>query len=298
MVRRALVAVMVFFFVIGFSAVALRYIAPSLFHSAKSKAPSPQQAEDSRIGLLQVNEDQAFRPRTADRPVYPYSVVAGGVEDARELKWVAEHDPVVAAHYAGFDYDHARVVRLVLARTAYVSYRIGNHVYWTRHRIKLRKGEKVITDGRMTARARCANRIEEVPSQATSSSEPPVAKFEEPVHPGEGTAVQNPPQPFQSALLNRPAMPGMGPMPPLSVFNPFEGSNWTPIVPPPLPTGGVCSPGKKKGQVEIAVGANGKKKVVPCNGPPAVIPEPGTWLLVASGLAAMLWQGRRKLARS
>jgi hypothetical protein len=190
------------------------------------------------------------------------------------------------------------VVRLVLARTAYVSYRIGNHVYWTRRRIKLHKGEKVITDGKMTARARCANRVEEVPQQATSSSEPPVARFEEPVRPSEGTAVQNPPQAFQSALMNRPAMPGMGPMPPLSVFNPFEGSNWTPIAPPPLPTGGVCGPGKKKGEVEIATGADGKKKVVPCTGPPPAVPEPGTWLLVASGLAGMYWQARRKLVRA
>ena len=294
-VRRFLLVVVVAVFTIGLSAVALRYFTPSLFRSAQSKPPSTQQVEDSRIRPLQTTQDEAFRPKTADRPVYPYSVVAGGIEDARELKWVAEHDPVVAAHYAGFDYDHARVVRLVLARTAYVSYRIGNRVYWTHRRVTLHKGEKVITDGKMTARTRCGNRVEEVPQQATSSSEPPVAKFEEPVRPGEvGPAVQNSPQPFQSALLNRPGMPGMGPMPPLSLFNPFEGSNWTPIAPPPLPTGGVCGPGKKK--VET-VGANGKKTVA-CTGPPATVPEPGTWLLVASGLAVMYWHARRKLARS
>ena len=102
------------------------------------------------------------------------------INDARELKWVAEHDPVVAAHYRGFDYDHARVVRLVLARTVYVSYRIGNQVYWTRHRVTLKKGEKLITDGRMTARARCANRVEEIPQQATNLAEPPPAKLDQP----------------------------------------------------------------------------------------------------------------------
>ena len=68
-----------------------------------------------------VTLDNILSQERQPRPVYPYSVVPGGVEDAKELKWVAEHDPVVAAHYAGFDYNHAQVVRLTLARTVYMS---------------------------------------------------------------------------------------------------------------------------------------------------------------------------------
>ncbi len=237
---------------------------------------------------MQATED-ALRP-AADRPVYPYSIVPGGVNDARELKWVAEHDPVVAAHYAGFDYDHARVVQLVLARTVYLSYRIGNHVYWTRHRVKLKKGEKLITDGKITGRTRCANRVEEVPQQATSSSEPPVAKFDEPARPG--SAMGTPPVPFQSALSTRPGVPGLGPTAPLGVYTPIEGGGWVPIAPPPLPVG-VCGPVKKKGPG----GTPPKKKPGPCSpgtGGGGEVPEPGTWLLVASGLGAMYWQARRK----
>jgi hypothetical protein len=247
---------------------------------------------------LLTNEEQAFRPRAEARPVYPYSVVPGGIEDARELKWVAEHDPVVAAHYAGFDYDHARVVRLVLARTAYVSYRIGSRVYWTRRRVTLHKGEKVITDGKMTARARCANRIEEVPQQAISSSEPPVAKFEDPFRAGEGTAIERPPVPFQSALLNRPGVRSFEPNPPLSLYSPMSGGGWAPFAPPPLPSGGLCAPGKKKGDKEIDGDSDdkGKKKGGPC-GAPETVPEPGTWLLMASGFAGIYWNARRKPAR-
>ena len=280
------------------SAVAIRQLSPSLFVSSSSSTPAGRQAEDSRTRLLLTNEEQAFRPRADARPVYPYSVVPGGVEDARELKWVAEHDPIVAAHYAGFDYDHARVVRLVLARTAYVSYRIGGRVYWTRRRVALHKGEKVITDGRMTARARCANRIEEVPQQATSSSEPPVAKFEDPFRAGEGTAFQRPPVPFQSALLNRPGMPGFEPNPPLSLYSPMSGGWLTPFAPPPLPSGGLCAPGKKKGDKENDGDSDdkGKKKRGPC-GAPESVPEPGTWLLMASGLAGIYWNARRRLSR-
>src|SRR5258708_31400423 len=120
---------------------------------------------------MQATED-ALRP-AADRPVYPYSIVPGGVNDARELKWVAEHDPVVAAHYAGFDYEHARVVQLVLARTVYLSYRIGNHAYCTHRRVKLTKAEKLITDGNIPERAHYAARVERVPQHAPAAPEPP-----------------------------------------------------------------------------------------------------------------------------
>jgi hypothetical protein len=144
-------------------------------------------------------------------------------------------------------------VRLVLERTAYISYRIGNKVHWTRRRIKLKKGETVITDGKITARTRCANRVEEVPQQATSSSEPPVVRFEEQMSPAMGTATQIPPVPFQSALLNPPAAPGVGPAPPLSLYTPFGNGNWIPISPLPLP--GVCGPGKK----QTGTGSGGKK---------------------------------------
>jgi hypothetical protein len=299
LIRRCLLVMVVGFFAAGFSALALRHFSPSLFHSAAQIGPERQQLETSRERLVLTNEE-LFRPKTEARPVYPYSVVAGGVEDARELKWVAEHDPIVAAHYAGFDYDHARVVRLVLARTAYVSYRIGRHIYWTRRRITLHKGEKVITDGKITARARCANRVEELPQQATSSSEPPVAKFEAPVRPADGTALENPPVPFMSALLNRPGVPGFEPTLPLSLYSPFSGGSGISLAPPPLPHGALCAPGKKGKEADAAAGSGKKKKKGACgsSGGGETVPEPGTWLLVASGLTGLYWQARRKLAHA
>ncbi|MFZ0773631.1 MAG: PEP-CTERM sorting domain-containing protein [Candidatus Sulfotelmatobacter sp.] len=289
-------------FVAGVSALALQYLSPSLFRAQQAAPTSFQQAELSRQHVLTLNQILSTAQPSADRPVYPYSVVPGGVQDAKELKWVAEHDPIVAAHYAGFDYDHARVVRVTLARTAYLSYRIGNRVYWMHRRVTLHKGEKLITDGRMTARSRCANRVEEAPQQSASPVEPPVEKFDEPVRTGAGTAMQAPPVPFQSALLNRPGPPGLGPAGPLSLYDSFGGGSWVPISPPPLPTG-LCAPTKKNGTVvetgccagEEGVGK--KKKGGPCGGS-AVVPEPGTWVLFASGLAAIYWQTRRKLRRA
>ena len=294
LIRRGLVAVVLLGLTFGISTLAVQYLAPSLSRTVRHSQPSAQESEAVRQRLVEIQQ-QSLRSME-DRKVYPYSVVPGGVRDVAELKWAAEHDPVVAAHYAGFDYDHGRVVRLVLARTAYISYRIGNKVYWTRRRISLKKGEELITDGKITARTRCANRVEEMPQQATSSSEPPAAKFEEPVKPSTGTAVTNPPVPFESALLNRSGLPGLGPTPPLSLYDPFSPGTWVPINPPQLPIGGVCGPGKKPKE---GSGTGGKKgKGNPCGEGSGEVPEPGTWLLVASGLGLIYWKARHRFARA
>src|SRR5450755_1717821 len=290
-IRRVLLAVFCAGLVCGLTSIALQRLSPSLFRSSNSSESGSRGNEANRALLL--TQQESLR-QIENRPAYPYSVVSGGVRDVHELKWAAEHDPVVASHYAGFDYDHARVVRLVLARTAYISYRIGNKVYWTRHRISLKKGETVITDGKITARSRCGNRVEEVPQQATSSSEPPAAKFEEPVQPATGTAVANPPLPFESALMNRPSVPGLGPAPPLSMVDPFNNGTWVPISPPPLP--GVCGVGKHKTGTGGTTGKKGQGN--PCGSGGSEVPEPGTWLLVACGLAAIYWKTRQRFARA
>ena len=300
LIRRWFAVAAVAIVIMAVSTFALQYFSRSFFSGKQSAPLAVEQARLSfdRAGAL----NRILSDARPSRPVYPYSVVAGGVEDAKELKWVAEHDPIVGAHYAGFDYAHAQVVRLTLARTAYLSYRIGNHIYWTRRRITLHKGEKVITDGRMTARTRCANRVEETPQQqAVSPAEPPAQKFDEPVGPGEGIAMQSPEAPFTSAFLSRPQMPGMESVGPLSLYDPFVGGNFIPLSPPPLPAG-LCAPVKKKGGAAGAVTATtGKKKKNACEasgGGPETVPEPGTWVLFASGLSVIYWQSRRKLSRA
>ena len=301
LIRRWVAGALIALFVTSVSTLALKYLSPSLFRAENLVNPTFEQSELSRRRVLSMSQMLADQDQTADRPVYPYSVVPGGVADAKELKWVAEHDPVVAAHYAGFDYDHARVVRLTLAQTAYVSYRIGNRVYWTHRRVTLHKGEKVITDGRMTARSRCANRVETVPQQAAAPVEPPIEKFDQPMRAGSGTAMQAPATPYESALFNRPAIHGIGAAGPLALYDPIGGGSWTPIAPPPLPSG-LCGPGRKKGTVDsgccAGIEGEGKKKNgSPCGGP-GVVPEPGTWVMLASGLAFIFWNARRKFAHA
>jgi hypothetical protein len=277
----------------------LQYFSPSLFRARQSAPLALQQPELNRG---HATLDQVLSRTQPPRTRYRLSVVDGGVEDANELKWVAEHDPIVAAHYAGFDYARARVVRLTLARTVHLSYRIGNRIYWTSYRVTLPKGETLITDGRMTARTRCGNRVEEKPQQqAASPVEPTPETFDQPVRAGEGTAMQAPPIAFESALLNRPQIPGLGPAGPLTLYDPLAGGTFVSISLPPLPEG-VCAPVKKKGSITFEAEGDTiakKKKTGPCGGGGTeTVPEPGTWFLFASGLTAIFWQARRKLLQA
>lgn len=294
LVRRWLTISFLAILTAGASTLTLRVLSPTLF---QSKIPSNVPRVRLKPDHTQILQEVLSQPQSS-RPVYPYSVVPGGVEDVKELKWVAEHDPVVAAHYAGFDYARAQVVRLTLARTVYLSYRIGNHIYWTSHRVTLKKGEKLITDGRLTARTRCANRVEETPQQqAAAPVEPPMVKFDEPVKAGSGTAVQFPPVPYQSALLSRPAAFGLDSAGPLSLYDPFVGGNLVAFSAAPLPEG-ICEPTKKKGSSDVEVTVDGKKKKLgPCGGG-GTVPEPATWILFASGLVFLVWHARGRFVRT
>ncbi|MBD8529473.1 MULTISPECIES: PEP-CTERM sorting domain-containing protein [unclassified Massilia] len=97
------------------------------------------------------------------RRVYRYSVVPGGAANGAELAQAIRNDRVVAAHYAGFDVQRARAVTVAAPRAVHVSYRKGDTVYWTAKKTMLKAGETLLTDGHNDMRARCANRISDVP---------------------------------------------------------------------------------------------------------------------------------------
>lgn len=108
------------------------------------------------------------------RPVYPYSVISGGVYSARELRDSTARDPMVASHYSGFDIGHAELVRTTAPTIRYVSYRKSNQVMWTRKPVRIPKGELLLSDGVSFARARCGNRLSASPVGPAPDSGPDV----------------------------------------------------------------------------------------------------------------------------
>jgi hypothetical protein len=265
------------------------WIASSLHHFSSSSADALNSdftlANPSQhLAALAANSFSPA-PRTEGRQVvYPYSVVPGGVRSPEELHQASLHDRVVDRHFSGFDFRRARVVELEQARLVYLSYRIGNKVFWTKKKVHLRKGERLITDGTISARTRCANQVSATPQNAVSAEEPPAEAFEDPFAAG-GAARQIPfPGNFESALFNREAS-GFDPQGPLNspLFGPGGGGGLPPIFPPPIPSGG-CDPTK-----QICSGG----PPPPPPPPPTPVPEPGTILLISSGMAAIYMRYRK-----
>ena len=260
--------------------------------------------------------DSTFLATGHSRPVYPYSVIAGGAESPQELREAVLVDPVVAQHYADFDLANARRVTLDAPKLVYVSYRIGNKVFWTKNKLALRKGEAVLTDGRNMARTRCGNRISVLPVRPNAPAEPTSSELEAPVFP----AIASSPylaaySPAPPALYSGPGPSSGGPgasFVPVAPFFPLPGgggivgskTSSTPppggssgggTTPPPGGGGGTPPPGGGGGTPPPGGGGG----TPPPGGgggtpPPVGIPEPGTATLVLVGLGAAAMRARRK----
>jgi hypothetical protein len=226
--------------------------------SSPSLSGKLESATRSQRDVYSLHASKPFA-RGVGRLVYPYSVIRGGVLNPDELKHVMEYDPVVSKHFRGFDYQRAHLVKLTEERAMYVSYRIGDRVYWTRRKISLHAGETLITDGAIVVRTRCGNRVAPAPLDTGSPLEPSAYEFEQPF-------VLRDPDPTPPVLATTSPAPDK--LPP-ALITPVKGGGWW-FIPPfaYIPSGG-------------------------SGGPLAVTPEPGSLLLISSGLAAVYWRSRK-----
>jgi hypothetical protein len=181
------------------------FAAWSIFSRDADLSPSSQIAVSSGWTFADAGQNLITRTQPAvpaaafggpQRPVYRYSVVPGGIRTPAELQEASDHDSVVAAHYAGFNFRRSRVIRVKQAKLVYVSYRIGDQVLWSRKRLSLHVGETLLTDGRAVARGRCGNQISTIARPPTSAAEPSVEALDQLI--AEPVA---PPVPYESALL-------------------------------------------------------------------------------------------------
>lgn len=221
-----------------------------------------------------------------DRLLYPYSVIPGGAKNGAELRSAVAHDNVVAKHYSDFELQKIRVVHLSEAKAVFVSYRVGNRIFWTKNRMTLPEGEAVLTDGVHMARTRCGNRLSDVPGEPVLKADPSPDAMEVPAVAGPFAVPVAPleiplgPPPTTGIVVPATA-PGSIFIPPIPPVFPIGGSTpFPPGVPssPPPPSGGPPSP------------PLGPPPPPP---PPLATPEPPSLLMLTAGLAC-IWRFRPK----
>src|SRR6476660_6170004 len=229
-------------------------------HSSIS-APPAGSAPASSTDSLYI----ASRP---SRPAYPYSVIPGGVGSAEELRQISDHDPVVAQQFRGFDYEHAHLVTVSEKQLMYVAYRKGDKVYWTRKKVALHPGETLISDGKIVARTRCGNRVAVAPLGPPGIMDPLISDLDQPLFSNE--MVTNPSEP------NAEVLAAAIPSPTSEVGTALQPTkNHKGLIPLFfLPLAGIPGGGSS-------------------HTPLAVAPEPGTWLLLSSGLAGAYFMARK-----
>jgi PEP-CTERM motif len=226
---------------------------------------------------------------SSGRVVYPNSVIRGGVRNPEEFKAALLKDSVVAAHFSDFSGPKSRIVELKADKAAYVSYRINDKVYWTKKKVRLAKGERLLTDGTNYARARCGNRISEVSQAPTSAEEPAHALLDTPI-PTEDR------DPLLLGAVPNPAGASPSQVPPLAFGiapMPGSGSHLPGFIIPGVIGGGtvagrVFGPGR-----DSDVPASPVVGLVPTPLPTADVPEPSTLLFLASGLGSAIALRRR-----
>jgi hypothetical protein len=287
-------------FMLALLAVACRQSAVRFFAAApwRPSQPLPQSAwtlgnVHANLSSLAARTSRSAHPPTQKSGVYPYSVVPGGVEKLDDLRRATQHDRVVWQHYARFQYEHARLVRATEARQVYLSYRLRDRIFWTRKRVRLHLGELLLTDGNITARAKCGNQISETPKPDVSEEEPAEDVFDRPVAALEPHA---PALPIRSSLLP-PSLPGVSPLPPAGPQVFTGGGFLFPTLPFGVPTpGGLCeTPAQEQFEQSHGIVDNEKNEKLcpPHRHKPPVVPEPSTLVLIGSGLAAVYWRYRK-----
>jgi hypothetical protein len=228
--------------------------------------------------------DSSVENIKSGRRVYAYSLVAGGVASEAEFALARATDPVLKTHYRDVG-PHVTLQSLSRDERMYASYRIGNKIYWTRHTVVVHRGETVLTDGQHLIRTRCGNRLSSAAREPTRFIEPPDVSSDRPL-------------PARLIVDLPPSVPGSGFDPiriPVELPDPESRPDRSESSEPILPVRPADTSWPSPVLTAAPVIAPNFQPRLFVNDPPVLLPtpEPGTWLLIASGLGLIGIRVRR-----
>jgi len=260
--------------------VLLAFLSPAKIQSVTSPRVQFYAAE---VHPFNIRFASAKDDSSAKQSFYPYSVIPGGAASASELRNAVAYDSIVRLHYADFSVANARVEQLRTAQAFYVSYRIGESIFWSKDPLTIRAGETVLTDGTHLARTRCGNRLSAIPVAPVSKIEPTPEAMEAVAGGMLLASIEAPealpiaPAP-ETTLASAPAIPAP---PPIGIFLPLPpffpvglgGTPGTPAIPgaPTTPPSGPAPP------------------IIPPTAPPPPVaaPEPSVLLMLVAGFSGI-----------
>lgn len=239
------------------------------------------------------------------KPWYGLCDTAYAATTVEEFRQQIEKDPELKRHYKNFNWEEAYTFAMPEEKSMHVSYRTPTSIFWTSKKIKIKKGETLITDGIIVVRTFCCNQIADWPKGPTlvDHKEPEERDLQPEESPTGPPKVTPPDDPF---IQVPPTGPPITPFAPFGPFCPLCGS--TPPREPtcedfdendpdrPLPC--ICGdhpqgdPDRPEECDEIGVPP---EEPPCCDAPPLdPVPEPNTWLLFGTGLVLLFILTRRK----
>ena len=112
--------------------------------------------------------------------VWRYSVVEGGVHTEADIEAARTNDPIVDEHYRYTPKpEHLALITAVVK--GYVSYRRGDQIYWTKNQVEFTDwvwAGDVGGEFRPVIRARCGNRVSDVPMMPVEDKQPDLDALE------------------------------------------------------------------------------------------------------------------------
>lgn len=199
------------------------------------------------------------------------------IKSVEDFRAVVSKDPVLTSHFAGFNWETARLGKQENALWTYVSYRKDEVIRRTSNAVRLPKGDAYVTDGSRVVRTFCCNDYVAAPPPRQVSMAPPPPPSERVDAPQRRAAKSGSPIQDMSPLPSVVDPPKLSALPAVeespSVIAESFGS------PPNTFTAPLYPSGPTYGHYSTSKGKHPYA-------PPTAVPEPGTFLLMGAGVAA------------